>query len=210
MLTYTGISITPDSIQSPSPTDLAVQMYRICRYAGAIRCSLLLHSYLVAGLIEPYADDNTLAWALLHDANECVLGDIPHPWKTPERKAVERVLDEAIAGRFRVDLAAVDQVLVKQADRSAFWFETDCLGPLPNREKYIQKWVKDGFTPMRPDVGARMVHYLSSALQVPDQSVRLAETIFTEVEVRDIASARRRLNDLIDLPRFDGRKARIA
>lgn len=198
MLTYTGLSITPDSIQAPAPMDLAVQMYRMCRYAGAVDCSLLLHSLLVAILVDLEADDNTWTWALLHDANEVVLGDIPHPWKTPERKMVEDALDEAIARRYGVFLDQIDKALIKRADRSAFWFETDALGPLLNREQYISRWVTDGFKPMRPEVGTRVVHQLSSILNNKTEAVSMAHMVFDAVESRRAAEARRRVLGLVD------------
>lgn len=71
--------------------DIAVQAMRLCRYAGG--CKIFwpvgMHLLVVADLLPGELEHH----ALLHDAAECVVSDVPRPMKTKPQRALEhRVL----------------------------------------------------------------------------------------------------------------------
>jgi 5'-deoxynucleotidase YfbR-like HD superfamily hydrolase len=76
----------------------------------------------VADLVrERGGDDQDVLWALLHDASEAYLGDLPHPIKHRSElgrafAAVEAPLQDAILRRF--GLPTEPPPLVKPADRA--------------------------------------------------------------------------------------------
>lgn len=98
--TYTGRLLTPTNFGVPSPLDMAVQMGRLPRFAGATRAwpwSVLHHVNacyryaLLAG-----KSDRSIDMLLLHDAEECATGDIPTTWKTEDIRSMQHRLSEKI------------------------------------------------------------------------------------------------------------------
>ncbi len=80
--------------------DIAVGLSRECRFAGQTRAfySVAQHSVLASRIVpEAFALE-----ALLHDATEAFIRDLPYPLKTllPEYRRIERGLDLAIRLRF--------------------------------------------------------------------------------------------------------------
>ena len=59
---------------------IALQLSRLNRYAGAVEWSVLQHSLLVWDLVKNQSA-TAQAWALLHDAAECWIGDALLPAK---------------------------------------------------------------------------------------------------------------------------------
>lgn len=122
MVTYSGNKFYPDNFK-PSDvhlTDIAHALCNICRFGGHcdIHYSVAEHSLHVAELVKEHK-----LTALLHDAAEAYLGDIPTPIKAylPEYKAMEKkVLDaiyerfdiEPLLGREKRELKFVDTVMV--------------------------------------------------------------------------------------------------
>lgn len=120
MLTYTGkqfdpIDPQPDMIDL---TDIAHGLAHECRFAGQCRFfySVAQHSVLVSQAVPPEH-----AWeALLHDATEAYIKDIPTPVKRllPDYRALETRIDAAIRARFNLpaamsgDVAHADLVLL--------------------------------------------------------------------------------------------------
>ena len=77
----------------PTPNQFAAALGKICRYGGrAAFWSVLLHSFVVADLVEP----QYRLWALTHDIVERQTGDVNTNFKSAEmRHAEDRLLDEA-------------------------------------------------------------------------------------------------------------------
>jgi uncharacterized protein len=87
----------PDSAQIDLD-DIAQALSNQCRFGGHCRVfySVAQHSCVVADLVAAEASDaDDRLWALLHDAPEAYLVDLPHPLK--HRSAVGRVYREAEA-----------------------------------------------------------------------------------------------------------------
>jgi hypothetical protein len=113
--------------------DIAGALSKLCRYGG--HCtrfySVAEHSVLVA---EQAPDDLKLD-ALLHDASEAYLVDIPRPLKKllPEYRSIEAKLEQVIAERFRLnyplpaEVKALDDAILSD-ERQAIMFPMN-VGP---------------------------------------------------------------------------------
>ena len=79
---------------APAIREIAVALGRICRFAGNGTCfyPTLLHSFVVADLLP----DPLKVYGLLHDANDCVTGDIPKPFKTPDQERIEERINNKV------------------------------------------------------------------------------------------------------------------
>lgn len=144
MLTNSGLSICPGELALPTPLDLAVQMGRITRYGGAIWCPLLFHSLLVARMVAETSSDETVTWALFHDAHEIVMGEIPHPWKCCNtRTRYESDMDDIFREAIGLKDSVIDGSAIKVADRVAVHVERLVCGPLANWEAYRDRFDVD-------------------------------------------------------------------
>src|SRR5918996_1468305 len=113
--------------------DIARALANQCRFGGHCRrfYSVAQHSCLVADLTAGRrADRETALWALLHDAAEAYLGDVPHPVKHNSelgriyRDAEDRV-QEAILRRFGLPLTP--PAVVAEIDRAVLAAERRAL-----------------------------------------------------------------------------------
>jgi len=117
ILTNSGRRI---DLLKPAPSnieieDIALGLSRECRFSGQTRSfySVAQHSVLASRIVpEEWALE-----ALLHDATEAFIRDIPTPLKKrlPEYENIERVLDRTIRERF--GLPAKMSPAVHQADK---------------------------------------------------------------------------------------------
>jgi hypothetical protein len=90
--------------------DIARALANLCRFGGHSRVfySVAQHCVIVSQLVEQGGGDVEDAFAaLMHDATEAYLGDMPHPLKHRSPlgaafKAAEDQLERAIADRFRL------------------------------------------------------------------------------------------------------------
>jgi len=142
--TYSGLHIDPfkPNLESISIIDIAHALSNSCRYGG--HCprfySVAEHSCFVADLAE--LEDRGIAYlraALLHDAEEAYLTDIPTPIKRqmPEYAARGDALREAIFDRFNIGYSAY--AAIKPYDRDAYELE----------RKFL--WTKE-YIPLTPEV----------------------------------------------------------
>jgi uncharacterized protein len=116
MQTFTGLAFWP---LDPRPNeirllDIAHGLSKLCRYGGqCVRFySVAEHSLLVAS----QAPDHLKLTALMHDASEAYLIDVPRPLKRnlDGYAEIENRLMETIAGRFGFDWPMPDEI--KQLD----------------------------------------------------------------------------------------------
>lgn len=138
--------------------DIAHALSHLCRFGGHCRTfySVAQHCCVVADAVEAAGGDpETALCALMHDAAEAYLGDLPHPLKhrSPlgeQYRRIEEPLQQAILARFGLPLGA--RPLVKDIDRAAlaaerallmrpaddmWWPELDGVTPLDVR---IEPW----------------------------------------------------------------------
>lgn len=99
--TQSGASIWPrgslyykSDTEVPTLTDIGYSLSRIVRFCGHTKewYSVMLHSCTVADLVEV----RFIPYALLHDAPEAIVSDVPSPWKTGAAKNYEDELLERI------------------------------------------------------------------------------------------------------------------
>ncbi len=147
MQTFTGrqfwpLDPRPDEVEI---LDIAHALANLCRYGGHCRrfYSVAEHSVLLTRAVAP----EYRLLALLHDASEAYLVDLPRPVKLsmPEYKAIEQVVMVAICERFGLALPGLDAnralgrfdrriLLDEQAQNMATppvaWSATEGLDPL--------------------------------------------------------------------------------
>lgn len=113
--------------EAPTLHDVAVGLSREGRYAGAgIKWwPVLLHTFVVCDLLP----DPLKIHGLLHDAPECITGDIPKPLKTDAMEKTEREIFVRIYAEFGVPLPTEAEFSeVKRADYRAFCGEVYTVG----------------------------------------------------------------------------------
>lgn len=108
-------------------TDIAHSLSQQCRFTGHLHqfWSIAQHSLCVADLVP----DEHKKQALLHDATEAYLCDIPTPFKVlmPEYMRMEKDMWELICERY--DLPVEMHPSVKEADRILLMTERDAFNP---------------------------------------------------------------------------------
>lgn len=116
LYTYSGKVSFPGG--APSVMDIAIQLMREGRYAGAgLRWYPVgLHSFVVADLLPKHLKFH----GLMHDSPECITGDTPSPVKSDEQRALEDALLVAIYASIGVALPTPEEhKLIKAADTAA-------------------------------------------------------------------------------------------
>ena len=137
----------PDPAQL-DPDDIARALANVCRFGGHTRAfySVAQHSVIVSELVEERGGDvEDVFAALMHDATEAYLGDMPHPIKHRSPlgaafKAAEDRLESVLRERFAIkpdvpEIKRVDRALLA-TERQAFssiswdWPELEGIEPL--------------------------------------------------------------------------------
>lgn len=133
--------------------DIAHALSNQCRFAGHTRVhySVAEHSVRVSWLVEEWgADESVQLWALMHDASEAYLVDLPTPLKQselgePYRRA-EAALMLAICDRF--GMARTQPELVSVADSVMLATEARDLMPFkPGHWPYEIRPLPDRISP---------------------------------------------------------------
>jgi uncharacterized protein len=138
--------------------DIARALANTCRFGGHCRSfySVAQHSVIVSELVEQRGGDTEDVFAaLMHDASEAYLGDMPHPVKHRSElgqafKQAEDHLEEAIRARFKIkpdvpEIKRADRALLA-TERRAFstedwhWPELDGIEPL---DLQLTAWAPD-------------------------------------------------------------------
>jgi 5'-deoxynucleotidase YfbR-like HD superfamily hydrolase len=155
--TLSGRRVNPfdASPEDIDPADIARALSHLCRFGGHSRAfySVAQHSVIVSDLLEQTgAPPEEIMAALLHDAAEAYLGDLPHPLKHRSElgaqfKQAEKHLEAVIERRFDLPDAAarikpIDRALLA-TERRTFskvawnWPELEGVEPL---ELAIEPW----------------------------------------------------------------------
>ena len=115
------LDASPEDID---PSDIARALANLCRFGGHSKAfySVAQHSAIVCDLLEQRGDPtpDELMAALLHDAAEAYIGDLPHPLKHRSElgaafRVAEKRLEAVIAERFALPEAAAR---IKPLDRA--------------------------------------------------------------------------------------------
>ena len=136
LYTYSGCIALPDG--APTLLDVAVALSRECRYAGnGMRWwPVSLHCFCVADLLPP----KLKLHGLLHDASECVTGDVPKPVKTDEIEAFEDMVQERFYASLKLTMPTADEWLnVKRADQDVMRGEVYTVGTQALQEVYERR-----------------------------------------------------------------------
>lgn len=165
--TYTGKRFYPMDPQPEDidPVDIAHALSMLCRYGGHVDrfYSVAEHCILMSDWVPPEAQ---LA-ALLHDAAEAYIVDVPRPLKRylTEYQMVEHRIERAIAYRFEMTFWM--PAIVKEADDRIILTEKQAL--LPRAERWLQE---DDMAPLpvaihgwRPNEAERIYSDRLAALQ---------------------------------------------
>lgn len=139
MQTFTARAFWP---LDPNPADIEIRdiahsLAMQCRYAGHCRrfYSVAEHSVLLADWMLGVAPEHAL-WALLHDASEAYMVDVPRPLKhsMPDYLAAERQVMRAVCRRFQLPDAM--PVLVHEADQDIIADELVNMEHMPWHDKH--------------------------------------------------------------------------
>ena len=151
MLTWSGCHVTK-GFGAPTIRDIAVQSMRLVRFSGAAEVfwPVGMHMMLVADLMpktlekprlcagaaggvfidpnhEPAVNPWLEVYALLHDAAEVCVADVPRPMKTAEARTVEEAVQYRIYRALGVPDPTVQEIAaVKEADFRAALAEGVC------------------------------------------------------------------------------------
>lgn len=137
MMTYTGQAFYPYDMRLADfcIEDIAHALSLLCRYGGHCRkfYSVAEHSVLISRMVAPeYAYE-----ALMHDATEAYLVDMPRPIKMgfPQYKDMEAKIWDMIARRFGLPAELAPEV--HKADGEALWHEMAALlHPVPRGHEW--------------------------------------------------------------------------
>lgn len=152
IVTYTGTRVHYPFVnpQEIIITDIAHALSMQCRFTGHLHemWSVAQHSLCVAELVP----DEHKKQALIHDATEAYLCDIPTPFKVlmPDYQRIEDELWELIAARFNVPKKLHPSV--KEADRIMLMTERDLFNP--NNRGWSEEYEK---TERRPEMIPRYI-----------------------------------------------------
>jgi hypothetical protein len=145
MQTFMGARFYPcdPRAEDVDPLDIAHALSLLCRYGGHVDrfYSVAEHCVLMSQAVAP---ENALA-ALLHDATEAYVVDVPRPLKhaLPEYQLIEAHVWLAIADRFNLDYRLPEEVDLADSrilltERIALmsrtrypWFQDGQFDPLP-------------------------------------------------------------------------------
>ena len=142
-------NLSPDNINS---IDIARSLSLQCRYAGQI-CrfySVAEHSLLVRDIIlkskgithntDIWLDNKVLLRALLHDASEAYISDIPTPFKRllPGYYELEAKVMAVINERYGLEPSSYVDDMVKKADKAVLDYEMPYLFNQVNHSEHIK------------------------------------------------------------------------
>lgn len=168
--TVTGLYV---DVINPHPDmfcieDIAHSLSHQCRFGGHLHrfYSVAQHSYRVSK--SRHVPQRHQLTALMHDATEAYLLDMPRPIKRqlPDYKAVEARLNYAIAEKFGFD--GVFDPCIKAADNEALEYEFEHLVKNPQSQD---------INPMLPEVAKKFFldrYYELTGFQAPTQKERIS------------------------------------
>lgn len=150
--TFTGkwVDVGNPQVAAIDPVDIAHALSQICRFNGHTRYpySVAQHSVLVSRAVRDAlvleTDEERRAAslaALLHDAHEAYVMDVPTPIKRllPGYAAIEAGMLSAVARRFGLDPSDEVRYLIARADRKMLATEVRDLMPTGSAGQYHER-----------------------------------------------------------------------
>lgn len=133
MITISGREIVPGGYDAPSLYDIGYSLSRVPRFGGhtTLPWSVLQHLLACSAYAAARGYGATTAlYALLHDAHEAVISDIPRPWKTEDMRMHQHELDVRLYHSLGISVPDLfTERLVKGADEIVALAEAAVLGP---------------------------------------------------------------------------------
>lgn len=138
MITITGVEVLPGGETAPTLYDIGYGLAQTNRYGGHTSIPWSVYEHSLACLLyaqEAGDSDEVQLHVLLHDAHECVTGEIPRPWKTPDFAAQQADVDRRIRARHGITEPTEEvRKRVKEIDDVILLGEMVVLGP-PKKDK---------------------------------------------------------------------------
>ncbi len=167
LYTYSGAIGFPEC--APSIRDIAVSLSREGRYAGAGRdfWPVALHTFVVCDMLP----ESLKLHGLLHDAPECITGDVPKPSKTDEIEAFEEEILRSVYASLNIPFPEIwEREAVKHEDHKALCGEVYTVGtealmeyydPCPEAENLVRLyWNKYDYNDMLKADGAVQAEFI--------------------------------------------------
>lgn len=181
MYTYSGRVVFPkvnkyglESTDGPSVDDIAVALGRIPRFAGHTRhrhpYPVLAHVLVCSQVIVP----GMAVYALLHDAPEACVSDVPTPWKSEQAEANEVDLLERISKEHGLQWPWPQEVIdaVAEVDSRVLSAETTALG-YPGPTDWLKHPVEEDIVQLTRDW-----HQGASRMAEPEFAISLFRSHF--------------------------------
>jgi hypothetical protein len=108
--------------------DIARGLANVCRYSGQVRQFYSVAEHCI--MVSRHAPLHLKPYALIHDAAEAYIGDVPRPVKLlcPEYQAVEHRVEQAILKRFNIGQpSSGDLYIIKTLDNASLLLEASAL-----------------------------------------------------------------------------------
>ncbi len=129
--TYTGkmIELTNPDKDAISSEDIAHALSMLCRAAGHFKHFYSVAQHSLNCMREAYArgfSKRVCLAALLHDASEAYLCDVPSPLKCElnDYKKIEKKFEDAVWKKYGLyPLTDEEKYLVKKVDEAVLWYE---------------------------------------------------------------------------------------
>lgn len=168
LYTYSGKVAYPDG--APALVDIAVSLSREGRYAGAGTrfWPVALHTFVVCDMLP----DQFKFDGLIHDASECITGDIPKPVKTDDIEVFEKEMLKVIYKSFGVRYPEpYVREAVKAIDKEVLNGEVYTVGTTALQELYSQSIAAEDLILKYVDK-YNYADYLESSGRVPMEFMR--------------------------------------
>lgn len=145
MQTYTGLRFYPGN---PQPDQICIEdiahgLSMTVRYGGHCKFFYTVAEHCCH--LHDAAPEEFQMWALMHDAAEAYLGDIPRPLKLmlPDFKVIEAKVEQVIEDKYDMQFSPNEKAYVKNLDSRILIDERDQV--MLHTE---DKWFTDGMEPL--------------------------------------------------------------
>lgn len=199
MTTATGGHFNFDDMLSSdfSIVDIAHSLSNMCRFNGHTRefYSVAEHSFMCVEYLRKRVEEDdgelkisnqTYMYALLHDAAEAFISDIPKPFKQTidNIEQTEKAVFDAIITKLELDLDEADLGLVAQADKYMVLKEAkDLLNPSRQFKMVWAPWITkyhEAYREMMDDEGTEGELWISNFS--PDQAAKVFLDEFNKIK----------------------------